>query len=275
MRKAVRVQTKVAPDRFDVRQLRWATVSPDGGRVVYSALGRLYLKELPAGAPRRLTKADDRFELFPSFSRDGARLVFTTWNDTSAGGVRTLELASGRETLLTKRPGLYLEPRFSPDGRTVVYTKSRGSYLLSPWPAGETGVFRVASDGSGEPVRIREIADAHGIPSRFLVQILLQLKGAGIVQSTRGASGGYQLARDPAEITLGDVMSAVDGQSGQITSNAATQTPTTRVLHSAWQKIAAVEREMLAGLTPQQVRSLRVGLMSAVRALGAGFPQSR
>ena len=44
---------------------------------------------------------------------------------------------------------MYLEPRFSPDGRTVVYTRSRGSYLLSPWPAGETGVYRVAADGSG------------------------------------------------------------------------------------------------------------------------------
>ncbi len=47
---------------------------------------------------------------------------------------------------------------------------------------------------TGEPVRIRDIADRHGIPSRFLVQILLQLKGMGIVQSSRGAGGGYQLA---------------------------------------------------------------------------------
>jgi imidazolonepropionase-like amidohydrolase/Tol biopolymer transport system component len=154
VRKALRFATAVAPDRFDVRQLRWATVSPDGSRVVYSALGRLYLKDMPAGAPRRLTKADDRFELFPSFSRDGARVVFTTWNDASAGGVRTLELASGKETLLTKRAGLYLEPRFSPDGKSVVYRKSRGSYLLSPWPGGERGIYRVASDGSGEPSRI-------------------------------------------------------------------------------------------------------------------------
>ena len=103
--------------------------------------------------------------------------------------------------------------------------------------------------GSPEPVRIREIAEAHGIPSRFLVQILLQLKGAGLVQSTRGASGGYQLARDPAEITLREVMSAVDGQSGQITSNAASQSPVTRVLLEAWRKIAAVERDMLGKMT--------------------------
>ena len=45
--------------------------------------------------------------------------------------------------------------------------------------------------GSKEPLRIRTIADEHGIPSRFLVQILLQLKGAGFVASTRGAAGGY------------------------------------------------------------------------------------
>ena len=102
---------------------------------------------------------------------------------------------------------------------------------------------------SGEPVRIREIADANGIPSRFLVQILLQLKGAGIVQSTRGASGGYQLARDPAEITLGDVMGAVDGQAAEISSNAATPSPASRALLSAWKKIAAVEREMLGEVT--------------------------
>ncbi len=102
---------------------------------------------------------------------------------------------------------------------------------------------------SGEPVRIREIADAHGIPSRFLVQILLQLKGSGIVHSTRGASGGYQLAKDPADITLGEVMSAVDGQTGQIASSAGTQTPVTRALLAAWRRIAKVEREMLSDVT--------------------------
>jgi len=154
VRKAVRFETAVAPDRFDVKQLRWVTVAPDASRVVYSALGHLYVKDLPAGTPRRLTKADDRFELYPSLSRDGARVAFVTWNDDSAGSVRTLELRTGKETVLTKTGGMYLEPRFSPDGRTVVYTRSRGSYLLSPWPAGEKGVYRVPADGSGEAARV-------------------------------------------------------------------------------------------------------------------------
>ena len=64
--------------------------------------------------------------------------------------------------------------------------------------------------GSAEPVCVREIADAHGIPSHFLVQILLQLKGAGLVTSTRGAAGGYRLSHSPDEITLARVMAAVD-----------------------------------------------------------------
>jgi Rrf2 family cysteine metabolism transcriptional repressor len=100
-----------------------------------------------------------------------------------------------------------------------------------------------------EPVRIREIAEAHGIPSRFLVQILLQLKSAGLVQSTRGAAGGYHLARDPDEITLLDVMTVVDGQLGQATTNATRNTPTMRVLQRTWKEVAAKERELLEGVT--------------------------
>ena len=62
----------------------------------------------------------------------------------------------------------------------------------------------VAHAGAGRPPRrpdsrcgSKAIADKHGISQRFLVQILLQLKAAGLVASTRGAAGGYQLARPP------------------------------------------------------------------------------
>lgn len=106
-----------------------------------------------------------------------------------------------------------------------------------------------ASYGSGSPVQIRKIADAHGIPSRFLVQILLQLKGAGMVNSTRGAAGGYQLVRDPAELTLGEVMGVIEGQTGELASNAGTPTATSRVLLKAWRKVATAERELLASIT--------------------------
>jgi Rrf2 family protein len=102
---------------------------------------------------------------------------------------------------------------------------------------------------SGEPVRIRDIADEHGIPSRFLVQILLQLKGAGLVASTRGASGGYQLTKSPAEIPLGVVMAVIDGQDEQFTSSAGRETPLGEVLIHTWQSAADTQREMLHALT--------------------------
>jgi len=77
---------------------------------------------------------------------------------------------------------------------------------------------------SGEPVQIRRIADVHGIPSRFLVQILLQLKGASLVASTRGAAGGYRLTKPPTDITLGEVIEVMEGDARPQT-NAGKNTP--------------------------------------------------
>jgi len=60
------------------------------------------------------------------------------------------------------------------------------------------------------PVRLADVADKHGISDRFLVQILLDLKRAGLVDSTRGAFGGYALARKPEEISLHDILRVID-----------------------------------------------------------------
>jgi len=103
--------------------------------------------------------------------------------------------------------------------------------------------------GSGEPVRIRKIADEHGIPSRFLVQILLQLKGAGYVSSTRGASGGYQLIKSPLSVTLGEVMAVIEGQDAEVSSVTSVKSPTARVLMDAWRQIAKVEHDALHSIT--------------------------
>jgi Rrf2 family cysteine metabolism transcriptional repressor len=67
-----------------------------------------------------------------------------------------------------------------------------------------------ASYTDPQPVRIKAIAEAQGIPPRFLVQILLHLKTAGLVASVRGAAGGYQLARPPESISLAAVINAID-----------------------------------------------------------------
>lgn len=101
---------------------------------------------------------------------------------------------------------------------------------------------------SGEPIRIRTIAAEHGIPSRFLVQILLQLKGAALVESTRGAAGGYQLSKAPDEITLGDVMSIVEGAQ-KLPNPANAKTPSRRALLRVWREAAVARQELLADIT--------------------------
>ena len=69
----------------------------------------------------------------------------------------------------------------------------------------------IASATGDAPVKGERIAAAQDIPLRFLENILSELRNAGIVESRRGAEGGYLLARPPSEIALADVIRAVDG----------------------------------------------------------------
>jgi Rrf2 family protein len=70
--------------------------------------------------------------------------------------------------------------------------------------------LELASAGEGH-VKAEALARAQAIPLRFLEQILLDLKHAGLVASQRGAEGGYWLAKPPIEISLADVIRAVEG----------------------------------------------------------------
>src|SRR5215831_15441805 len=96
-----------------------------------------------------------------------------------------------------------------------------------------------SSRSEPQPVRVKSIADAHGIPLRFLVQILLQLKTAGLVASVRGAAGGYQLARRPVEITMADIIGAIDPE--QPGRPAAGGSAAKQAIHSVWRQIQAEE----------------------------------
>lgn len=61
------------------------------------------------------------------------------------------------------------------------------------------------------PTSVRDLAERTGLPQPYLEQILLILKGVGLVRSKRGVGGGYVLARDAANITLAEIVAAVDG----------------------------------------------------------------
>ncbi len=150
LHEAVRYAVEVHPERFRTRMLRWVTVSPQGDQVVYQALGKLYVRALPDGEPRRLTAQDEHDEFYPSFTRDGRSIVYTTWHDRELGSLRMVSATGGEGRVLNRNPGHYLEPVVSPDGQWVVYRAGDAGYLRSPHWGAETGIYRIPATGEGE-----------------------------------------------------------------------------------------------------------------------------
>jgi len=97
-------------------------------------------------------------------------------------------------------------------------------------------------DPDQTPVRAREIAERFGISERFLVQILLQLKAAGLVVSTRGSAGGYRLARPADSISLGEVLTSIDGPFEPLRD---AQEPAAQALAAVVQLVRDAERAVL------------------------------
>jgi len=104
-----------------------------------------------------------------------------------------------------------------------------------------------ANYDSSEPVRVREIAEHHAIPSRFLVQILLQLKATGLISSTRGAAGGYRLNVSPRDVTLGQVMQAIEGKAEQSPPDC--DSSAMQVLCQTWSTAAQAQQQVLDSVT--------------------------
>jgi Rrf2 family iron-sulfur cluster assembly transcriptional regulator len=118
-------------------------------------------------------------------------------------------------------------------------------------------------DGVG-PTSVRDIAERTGLPQPYLEQILLALKGAGLVRSKRGVGGGYVLAREPGAITLGDIVSAVDGpivlgDFGEPHKDGACDHEGQCVLLSVWQGVSNQMRRLLDALTLADVVEMARG----------------
>jgi imidazolonepropionase-like amidohydrolase len=154
---AVRFPVEVAPANFDVKMLRWVAVSPRGNQVLYQALGYIYVRELPNGTPHRLTTQTDHFEFYPSWSRDGKWIVYTTWNDETFGSVRVAAVSSagtgGEGRVVTPQPGHYLEPAFSPDGTKIVYRKTGDGFLTTALWSNDPAIYVIPTAG-GKPVLV-------------------------------------------------------------------------------------------------------------------------
>ncbi|HEX8309538.1 MAG TPA: amidohydrolase family protein [Allosphingosinicella sp.] len=151
---AIHPQVEVAPERFQTKMPRWASVSPDGRQVVFETLGKLWVKPAAGGAPRRLVKGnEDELELFPAWSRDGRTVAYVGWTDRGLGRIRTVGASGGTARQVTAQPGHYARPQFSPDGKTIVFEKGQGGFLTAPRWSENPGIYRVPAAG-GTPVRV-------------------------------------------------------------------------------------------------------------------------
>jgi imidazolonepropionase-like amidohydrolase len=107
---------------------------------VFQSLGYIYTVKLPNGKPKRLTKQNKHFELYPRFSNDSKSIVYTTWNDKELG---TIQLASisGKSQQISKKPGHYINPVLSADNKSIAYQSTKGGYLTSGLYSQDLGVF--------------------------------------------------------------------------------------------------------------------------------------
>jgi imidazolonepropionase-like amidohydrolase/Tol biopolymer transport system component len=148
----------VAPDRFTTHMARWPAVSPDGRNVVFETLGKLWIKPMAGGAPKRLISGpegakDTGRELFPSWSRDGKTIVFVAWTDAGLGQIRTVAAGGGAARTVTRQPGHYAKPRFAPDGRLIVFERREDGSLVSSRWSENPGVYWIPAAG-GEAKRV-------------------------------------------------------------------------------------------------------------------------
>ncbi len=105
---------------------------------------------------------------------------------------------------------------------------------------------------SGQRLQVKTISLRHQIPQGFLVQILRELKKAGIVHSTRGSSGGYILAHPPERISVWDIIQAVRSHDLQARPPIA-QSPLAPVFQGLWDQLDEQERQFLQQTTLAQL----------------------
>ncbi|CAB0151877.1 Protein TolB [Pseudidiomarina piscicola] len=153
---ALHFEQSLGEEQFKVKMLRNVQVAPNGQQVIYDALGHLYSRTLPNGEPERLTDREGAWELYPSYSRDGEKLVYVSWDDQAQGQLIVRDLASGKERVLPTGKGKFIEPVFSPDGNAVVYRKVRGGYLTPDTYGLNAGIYHLPLNQDAEPRLISE-----------------------------------------------------------------------------------------------------------------------
>jgi len=146
---------EVAPARFTTKMAKFGMLSPEGNRVVFEALGRLYTKSARGrDAARPLTSdTGDEVEAYPAFSRDGSRIAFVRWTDEGLGEIVVADANGANASVISPSPGHYANLAWSPDGRIIAYEKRSGGYLTAPEQSENPGLY-IQPLAGGDPVMV-------------------------------------------------------------------------------------------------------------------------
>ena len=121
---------------------------------------------------------------------------------------------------------------------------------------GIQAMYDLASSGAGEPQPIKTIAERQSIPEAYLEQLIGPLRKSGLVNSVRGAQGGYTLARQPDEITVGEVIRALEGDLNLVdclSEDDACGRACSCATRIVWQKLKSGVNQIVDGITLQDM----------------------
>jgi imidazolonepropionase-like amidohydrolase len=198
---APRVYTPVRADdseKVRARLIRWPTVSPDGKRLVFSALNHLYTMDLPSGTPQRLTNETEG-EFMPTWSPDGRGIAYVTWTD-HGGHIKRVAAGAGRPApaapvTLTTFEGYYLDPIYTPDGARIVFISGAAAdqlySILLDTPAETDDSSAPSEIGGVEPPRTLELKS---IPAAG--------GGPTLIAAAQGGRAPHFAGKDPKRVFL-------------------------------------------------------------------------
>jgi len=172
----IRITQRLDGDVFTPKMLRDVATSPDGKTVIFHAVGNLWKKSMPNGSISRLSNEPGVFEYQPSFSRDGKKLLYTTWSDKDQGSIREVDLGNGSSRRLTAEPGYYYQPKYSPDGQYLVFIKGQGSAMTGSLNTGNSGIY-ITPSARWAPVKVADGGEPQFTPDS---KALLYMSGGGL-----------------------------------------------------------------------------------------------
>ena len=146
---------------FDAKMLRWYGASPDGSRIAFQSVGRVWIAPADGGTPSRLTSGDGPHEFSPSWSPDGNWIAYTTWDGGEGGHVWKIAADGGTPQQLTTSPSEYAHPVWTLDGSGIVVTRGSGAAARAQIRDAEPLLGAVAGSGRG-----RVAGENHDDPGR-------------------------------------------------------------------------------------------------------------